>query len=69
MIKEQIKEAIKATPFIPFAVRLADVSRYQVPTADHVPLNPAGRILIVHQENVAKILDVALITEIEQRVT
>jgi hypothetical protein len=68
MTKEQVKDAVKAAPFRPFAVRLADGSRYEVPSADHVSLSPAGRILVVHADKVAKILDVALITEIETNV-
>ena len=69
MRKKQIRDAIKAAPFKPFAVRLADGSRYRVPSADHVSLSPVGRILVVHVKGVAKILDVALITEIEYSVT
>lgn len=69
MTKEQVAEAVRTTPFRPFAVRMADGSRYQVPSPDHVSLNPGGRILIVHADNYAKILDVALITEIEAPIT
>ncbi len=68
MTKEEMRETMKAAPFRPFAVRMADGSRYEVQTPDHVSLSPAGRILVIHVDDVAKILDVALVTEIEMRI-
>lgn len=65
MTKEEMRETMKATPFRPFAVRMADGSRYEVPTPDHVSLSPEGRILVIHIDDISKILDVALVTGIE----
>ena len=66
MTKEQISHAIKATPFKPFTVSLADGRRYQVPTADHASVHPTGHVMLVWVDDVAKIIDLATITEIEQ---
>ena len=66
MTKEAINEAVKATPFRPFTVKMADGSSYPVPSSDHASLSPSGRTLIIYyDDDRMKILDVMMITEIE----
>ena len=38
---EELKKHIATTPFVPFAIRMADGREYKVPTRDHIWL-PAG---------------------------
>lgn len=66
MIKEAVKEHVSATPFRPFAVRLPDGRSYPVPDPDYASLSPNGHLLTVYtgEGNGARVLDVALITEI-----
>ena len=65
--KEAIKERVTAAPFRPFSVRLTDGCSYPVPGPDYASVSPNGRLLTVYTDggNGVKILDVALITEIE----
>ena len=66
MTKEAVHEAVRATPFRPFIVRLADGNSYPVPSPDHASLSPSGRTLIVYGDHDRiKILDVMTITEID----
>jgi hypothetical protein len=67
MTKEAIKEQVTKAPFRPFSVRLPDGRSYRVPGPDYASVSPNGRLLTVYTDggNGAKILDVALITEIE----
>ena len=65
--KEAIKERVTAAPFRPFSVRLTDGRSYPVPGPDYASVSPNGRLLTIYTDggNGLKILDVALITEIE----
>ncbi len=67
MTKEAIKERVTAAPFRPFSVRLTDGRSYPVPGPDYASVSPNGRLLTIYTDggNGVKILDVALITEIE----
>jgi hypothetical protein len=67
MTKEAIKEYLEAKPFRPFTVRLTDGRPCVVPARDFAHLAPSGRTLVVFTEggDGVRLLDVALITEIE----
>lgn len=67
MTKEAIKEHLDASPFRPFTVRLTDGRSCPIPARDFASLSPNGRTLVVftHEGNGVRLLDVALITEIE----
>src|SRR5436309_13074155 len=67
MTKEAIQQRVTAAPFRPFSVRLTDGRSYPIPGPDYASVSPHGRLLTVytHGGNGVKILDVALITEIE----
>jgi hypothetical protein len=67
MTKEAIKEHLEAVPFRPFTVRLTDGRPCLVPARDFAHLAPNGRTLVVFTAggDGVRVLDVALITEIE----
>src|SRR5262245_9832195 len=68
MTKEAIKEHVHAAPFRPFAVRLPDGRSYPVPGPDYASVSPNGRLMTTYtnEANGARLLDVALITEITE---
>ena len=67
MTKEAIKEYLEANPFRPFTVCLTDGRPCEVPARDFAHLAPNGRTLIVFTAggDGVRVVDVALITEIE----
>lgn len=67
MTKEAIKQQVDANPFRPFTLRLTDGRSCEVPARDFVSLSPSGRTLVVYTPDGegVRLLDVALITEIE----
>jgi hypothetical protein len=67
MTKEAIRDHVTAAPFRPFAVRLTDGRSYAVPGPDYASISPNGQLMTIYTDggNGAKILDVALIVEIE----
>jgi len=67
MTKDVIAEQINSAPFLPFSVRTTDGRAYFVPSPDYIHLSPSGRVVTVwtHEGDGIKILDVALITELE----
>ena len=64
MTKEAIQQRVTAAPF---SVRLTDGRSYPIPGPDYASVSPNGRLLTVYTDggNGVKILDLALITEIE----
>ncbi len=67
MTKEAIKAQVTAAPFRPFSVRLPDGRSYTVPGPDYASISPNGRLMTIYTDggNGVKIIDVALIIEIE----
>jgi hypothetical protein len=67
MTKEAIQERVAAAPFRPFSVRLTDGRSYAVPGPGYASISPNGLLMTIYTDggNGVKILDVALITEIE----
>jgi hypothetical protein len=63
MTKDDVKLAVRATPFQPFVVRLVDGTRYEIPTADHASVSPNGRTLVVFREDGTRLIDTSLIIE------
>ncbi len=47
MTKEEAKRRLDQRPFRPFKVRVAGDGVYEVPSSDHVSLDP-NRLLIIH---------------------
>ena len=64
MTATAVREAIESGK--PFRLRSGDGAVIEVPTRDHVSLNPTGRLAVVFTDNDgARVLDVALITGID----
>ena len=65
----QLDQAIKATPFQPFSLRITDGRAFHVPHPDFISHPPRGRtalIFVYSEKNEAfSILDVGLITELD----
>ena len=63
MAPDRIRELIHTVPFKPFVVELGSGKRVPVKHPDYVALSPAGRTLVVHDdEERMEIIDVFLIT-------
>ena len=63
MAPDRIRDLIHAIPFKPFVVGLGSGKRVPVKHLDYVLLSPAGRTLIVHDDEAKmEIIDVFLIT-------
>ena len=64
MTSTALREAIDSGK--PFRLRSGDGAVIDVPTRDHVFLNPTGRLVVVFtDDDGARILDVALVTAID----
>jgi hypothetical protein len=50
-MNEEIRKAIRATPFVPFTFALSDGRRLHVPTGDHAFLSPSGGSLHIYPDN------------------
>lgn len=65
MAPDRIRDLIRAIPFKPFIVELGSGKRVAVKHTDYVSLSPAGRTLVVHDDDEhMEIIDVFLITNI-----
>ena len=63
MLPDRIRELIHTIPFRPFVVELGSGKCVTVKHPDYVSLSPAGRTLVVHDdEERMEIIDVFLIT-------
>lgn len=60
-----IRECLKAQPFIPFTIHVADGRDYRVPTPDHAHVYPSGgRVVIFTDIDTAVILPGLLLSGI-----
>lgn len=65
MAPDRIRELIHAVPFHPFVVELGSGKCVPVKHPDYVLLSPAGRTLIIHDdEQRMEMIDVFLITSV-----
>ena len=61
-----LKATIDKSPFRPFKLHIADGRDVEVPSADHISLDPRGRNALIWADNGAyRIVDIMLVTEIE----
>lgn len=67
MTAESIKEYLRASPFVPFTVRVPDYPPMRVPHPDFAYVTPRGKTVHVFVENGEgfRILDIALISVLE----
>ena len=65
---EQLRATVKAQPFVPFTVRLADGRKYDIDHPDFIASHPQGRTIIVFKpgnNGDLEILDLLLVVGIE----
>ncbi len=68
MTIEQLRTTIKAQPFVPFTLRLADGRQYDIDHPDFISSHPHGRTVIVYkpgENGDLEILDLLLVVGIE----
>jgi len=66
MTIQQLRAAQHATPFRPFTIHMADGRTFHVPHPDFLSMSPAGRTVIIYQQDEEfSILDLLLMTEIQ----
>ncbi len=65
MTMEALDRAYKASPFKPFAIRMADGRSFPVPHPEFLAFNPRGRMAIVMDErDGAEWVDLLLVTSL-----
>jgi hypothetical protein len=66
MTVEQFNDVLRAQPFRPFTIHMADGQKFHVQHRDFVSRSPTGRTVIVYGENDRfDILDLLLMTQLE----
>jgi hypothetical protein len=66
MTTEQLRSALRSTPFRPFTIRMADGRTFSIAHPDFLSVSPAGRTVVVyHPDDSASIVDLLLMTELE----
>jgi len=66
MTTEQLRSALRSTPFRPFTIRMADGRTFPVAHPDFVAQSPSGRTAIVFQPDESySVLDLLLMTELQ----
>jgi hypothetical protein len=66
MTIQQLRAALRASPFRPFTIHMADGRLFPIPHPEFLSMSPSGRTVIVYQEDEDfSILDLLLMTEIE----
>ena len=68
MTADQLKDLLRATPFVPFWVHVAaEQKAYEIPHPDFAMLTHKGRVLVVARTDAeaAHLISVPLITRIE----
>ena len=69
MMADSIREALDASPFQPFVVRLANGREYKVKHPDYAMLSPTGRSMMVYTVgDRAAAIDLSMVTEVLRRV-
>ena len=69
MMADSIREALDASPFRPFVVRLANGREYKVKHPDYAMLSPTGRSMMVYTVgDRAAAINLSMVTEVLRRV-
>ncbi len=66
---EEIRNRIKAVPFLPFTVRVADGRSFLVPHSDHILVTAKGLVVIENDQGLLDILPILLISGISTQAT
>jgi len=56
-----IRERLKAHPFVPFSIRVADGREYRVPTPDHAHVYPSGGRVSIFTDDDREVILAALL--------
>jgi len=65
MTTDQLRNVLKATPFQPFTIHLADGRHIDVRHAEFVALSPSGRSMVVYQPDESfNVVDLLLVTDL-----
>jgi hypothetical protein len=59
---EELRNRIRATPFIPFTVYVADGRSFPVPHPDHILATSRGLVAVENDEGLLDILPVLLVS-------
>ncbi len=66
MTIEQLRTTLRAAPFRPFTIRMADGRQFPIPHPDFLSFSPTGRTAVIfHADGSASIVDLLLMTELE----
>ncbi len=66
MTIEQLRTTLRAQPFLPFTIRMADGRSFSIPHPDFLSMSPTGRTAVIfHEDGSASIVDLLLMTELE----
>ncbi len=66
MTVEQLRTTIRATPFLPFRIRMVDGRHFLIPHPDFLAMSPTGRTAVIyHADDSASIVDLLLMTGLE----
>jgi len=64
-MKEDIRTLVRAVPFVPFTIHLADGGNVRVPTIDHIAFAPVGgRIIVFNDDGTHEMLSALLISRV-----
>ena len=61
---EELRERIKAIPFLPFTVHVADGRSFPVPHPDHILVTSKGLVVIEGDDGLLDILPILLVSGI-----
>ena len=66
MTIEQLRTTLRAQPYLPFTIRMADGRSFPIPHPDFLSMSPTGRTAVIfHEDGSASIVDLLLMTELE----
>ncbi len=66
MTTEHLRSTLRASPFMPFTIRMADGRVCHVPHPDFVWIPPSSRMVFIHSPDKSySIVDLLLMTELE----
>lgn len=66
MTTDQLRAALRNSPFRPFTIRMADGRAFSIAHPDFISMSPAGRTVVVYNtDDSASVIDLLLMTELE----
>ena len=66
MVIQQLRELLKASPFEPFDLKLADGTVYRIRHEDFVSVSPKGRVIVWDKEDRAHHVNPLLILALSE---